>query len=97
VEGEAFMYAVVVRVTIGDADRARELLESRVVPQVSSAAGFKNGYWTWPADGAPSNGLSMVIFESEDDARAGAEIVRGIVPESVTLESVEVREVVASA
>jgi hypothetical protein len=42
------MHAVVVRVTIHDADRAREVLNSQVVQLASGAPGFKAGYWTWP-------------------------------------------------
>jgi len=39
----------------------------------------------------------MVVFESEDAATAMSERVPAIVPEAVTLEGVEVREVVAHA
>jgi hypothetical protein len=39
--------------------------------------------------------LSVVVFESEEAAKVAAENVQP--PSSVTLESVEVREVVASA
>ena len=42
------MHAVVVRVTIHDADRAREVLNSQVVQLASGAPGFTAGYWTWP-------------------------------------------------
>jgi hypothetical protein len=90
------MHAVVVRVTLNDAERARELLNSQVVPQVSRAPGFKTGHWTWPTGGA-DNGLAMVIFDSEENARAAADRVKGMVTDAVALESVEVREVVASA
>jgi hypothetical protein len=38
----------------------------------------------------------MVVFESEDAARAAADQVPQMIDESVTLENVEVREVVAS-
>ena len=87
------MYAVVVRVTINDVDKAREELRDRVVPNVSQAPGFVAGYWT----GTGGDGLSMVVFESEDAARQMADRVPQTVPEFVTLENVEVREVVASA
>lgn len=87
------MYAVVIRVTINNQEGTEERLRNDVVPQVSSAPGFQAGYWTR----ADNNGLSMVIFDSEENARAGAERVEGGVPEGVTLEGVEVREVVASA
>jgi hypothetical protein len=41
----------------------------------------------------------MVVFESEEAARAAAEGIRTspVIPETVTLESVEVREVVEQA
>jgi hypothetical protein len=94
------MHAVVVRVTIHDADRTRGTLNDQVVPQVSSAPGFKAGYWTWSGGGAEMNGLSMIIFDSEENARAAGDRISAIAsstPENVTLDGVEVREVVASA
>jgi len=66
-----------------------------VVPRVSQAPGFVAAYWTRSDDG--SNGQSMLVFESEDAARAVADRLGSNVPEGVTLESAEVREVVASA
>jgi heme-degrading monooxygenase HmoA len=91
------MHAVVVRVSIGDAEIAEKGLREKVVPAVSSAPGFVAGYWTRSDDG--SNGLSMLVFESEDAARAVAERFRGgtIIPETVTVSRVEIREVVTSA
>jgi heme-degrading monooxygenase HmoA len=92
------MHAVVVRVNIGDSDTAEEGLREQVVPRVSQAPGFVAGYWTRSDDG--SNGLSMIVFDSEDGARRAAEMIQGpeaLRPETVTLESVEVREVLANA
>ena len=57
--------------------------------------GFVAGYWTRAEDG--SNGLSMLVFESEDAARAVAGRIPGSVPDGVTFESAEVREVAANA
>jgi hypothetical protein len=99
-EKEAEMHALVVRVTIHNADRTREVLNSQVVPQVSGAPGFKTGYWTWSSGGGELNGLSMIIFDSEEDARAAGDRISAIAadaPDDVTLDGVEVREVVASA
>jgi hypothetical protein len=39
----------------------------------------------------------MVLFDSEDAANAASERVPSFIPDSVTLEGVEVREVVANA
>ena len=89
------MHAVVVRVSISDVETAQKGLEEMVVPRVSQAPGFVAGYWTRSDDG--SNGQSMLVFESEDAARTAAERLGANVPEGVTLEGSEVREVVASA
>jgi hypothetical protein len=94
------MHAVVVRVTIHNADRTREVLNSQVVPQVSGAPGFKAGYWTWSTGAGELNGLSMIVFESEENARAAGERISAIAanaPDDVTFDGAEVREVVASA
>jgi len=87
------MHAVVVRVSITEVGPALAALRDQVVPQVSQAPGFVAGYWTRKDD----TGLSMIVFESEDTARAAGERIPGTVPEGVTLQDVEVREVVAHA
>ena len=87
------MHAVVVRVSISEEGAALAALRDQVVPQVSQAPGFVAGYWTRKDD----TGLSMIVFESEDTARAAGERIPGTVPEGVTLQNVEVREVVAHA
>lgn len=89
------MHATVTRVSI-DPDRvdgAEETLREQVVPRVSQAPGFVAGYWTRKDNG----GLSMVIFEEEGQAQAASEQIRGAVPEGVSVEDIEIREVVASA
>jgi hypothetical protein len=94
------MHALVVRVTIHNEDRTREVLNNQVVPQVSSAPGFKSGYWTWSTGGGGLNGLSMIMFDSEQNARAAGEKITAIAAsatDDVTLDGTEVREVVASA
>jgi hypothetical protein len=87
------MHAVVVRVTINDSEPAERELREQVVPRVSQAPGFVSGYWT-RKDNA---GLSMILFDSEDAATRASEMIPTAVPEHVTLEGVEVREVVAQA
>jgi hypothetical protein len=89
------MHAVVVKVSISNPETARKGLDEVVVPRVSQASGFVAGYWTWSDD--KSNGQSMIVFESEDAARTVAERLHTDVPEGVTIESAEVREVVANA
>jgi hypothetical protein len=88
------MHAVVVKVTRKDIEKAEEMLRSEVVPRVSKAPGFVAGYWT----AAGSSGLSMIVFESEENARGAAAMIReNVPPDTVTLDDVEVREVIASA
>jgi hypothetical protein len=89
------MHAIAVRVSISDVESAQKMLKETVVPRVSGAPGFVAGYWTRSEDG--SNGQSMIVFESADAAQAVADRIRSEVPEGVTIESAEVREVVASA
>jgi hypothetical protein len=93
------MHALVTHVTISDADRTREMLNSQVVPGVSSAPGFQAGYWTWSTGDGELNGLAMMIFDSAESARAAGDRVRAAAESSddVTLDGVEIREVVASA
>jgi hypothetical protein len=87
------MHAVVVRVTIRDVEGATAALREEVVPQVKQAPGFVAGYWTRE----DNKGLSMIVFDSEEAARTAGERIPSGMPESVELEGVEVREVVASA
>ena len=87
------MHAVIVRVSIKDRDSADKSLREEVVPRVSQAPGFVTGYWTRKDD----TGLSMIIFNSEEEANRVSELIPSMVPETVTLEEVEVREVAAHA
>jgi hypothetical protein len=87
------MHAVVVRVTINEETAADRELREQVVPGIAQAPGFVAGYWTRK----DNTGLSMVVFESEEAANGMSERIASIVPDSVTLESVEVREVAAHA
>jgi hypothetical protein len=87
------MHAVLVRVTITDPENATSELQDKVVPTVSQAPGFVAGYWTRKDD----TGVSLVVFESEENAQAASEMIPQAVSESVELQGVEVREVVANA
>ena len=87
------MHAVVVRVKVGDPEKAQQELQTRVVPGVSQAPGFVAGYWTRK----DNEGLSMTVWESEDAARQAAERLTQTMPETVELQDYEVREVVANA
>jgi hypothetical protein len=87
------MHAVVVKVTLTDPEGAESHLREQIVPRVSQVPGFVAGYWTRKGN----TGLSMAMFESEAAANGVSEQVRSMVPAGVTVEDVEVREVVAHA
>jgi hypothetical protein len=88
------MHAVVVRVSLSDDDSASlEELRNEVVPRVTQAPGFETGYWV-RLDGEKA-GTSVIVFDSEENARNASE--RFQPPAGVTLQSMEVGEVVASA
>jgi hypothetical protein len=89
------VHAVVVNVTISDFEAGRKMLEEEVVPRVKQAPGFVAGYWTRSGD---DSGMSMLVFESEDAANGAAQFIQSQGgSDAVTLDKVEVREVVASA
>jgi len=91
------MYAAMVTVTIDDGkqDEALERLKSQVVPTVKAAPGFVAGYWLRPE---ANNGFSLVVFDTEEHARAAAPPVGVRLPDSnVTVDTVEFVEVAVSA
>jgi len=91
------MHAVVVKVSVTDGPVATEFLRETVVPGVSQAPGFVAGYWVRLEGGDEGN--SVVVFDSEEAARAAAAQIRentGSNP-GVTLKDVTVGEVVANA
>ena len=87
------MHAVIVQVTISDPEGSLAALREQVIPRASQAPGFVAAYWTRKDD----SGLSMSVWESEDAANTAREMVKSLAPAGVTVDSVEVREVVASA
>ena len=86
------MHAVLVRVTINDPEQATKRLQEDVVPRVRQAPGLVAGYWVRLDE---NRGRSIVVFESEEAAQAAADQVRAMEFEFVTLDSVDVHEVVA--
>jgi hypothetical protein len=87
------MHAVIVNVTINDPDAAERDLHEQLLPRVSQIPGFVAGYWTVKND----SGLTMMVFESEAAANGMRELVSSTVPDAMTLQDAEVRQVVAHA
>jgi hypothetical protein len=72
------MHAVLMTVEIEavEIDGAQKSLREEIIPMVSAAPGFVAGYWLEPRDG---QGVSLVVFESEEQARQTASVeFRGI-------------------
>jgi hypothetical protein len=89
------MHAVVVRVSISDFETARKGLKENVVPAVTQAPGFVAGYWTRSEDG--TNGMGIILFDSQESANAAKEPIQAGATDGVTVDNVEVREVVEHA
>jgi hypothetical protein len=94
------MYAVFTEVNADEShiEPARELLTQRAAP-MARERGAKGGFWLAPEGG---RGVSVVVFETEADARGAAAMFRvgeppmPGAPEGVTVRTVEVREVLAA-
>lgn len=92
------MHAIVGTSTI-DTSRGEEAVKmaQSILANVREAPGFVSGAFTRSADGR--GGRSMMLFESEEAARAVAANARTLMPENppVELVSLEVYEVDASS
>jgi len=86
------MHAVVTSVTIEDQDSSAQFLREQLVPRISSAPGFVAGYWVAIAE---DKGRGVIVFESEEAANAARDQIQP--PPGVTMDSIEVGEVVANA
>ena len=94
------MYAMLIEVNADEShtEAAREALPKSAVP-MTREAGAKAGYWLAPQTG---RGLAVVVFDTEDEARAvaaGIEVGRPPMPDApvgVIVKTVEMREVIAS-
>lgn len=89
------MHAVVVAVTVNDGEAATTHLRDEIVPRVSQAPGFVAGYWVRLGSG--NGGRAIIVCESEDAARDIASHIQADENTAVTIESVDVGEVVANA
>ena len=89
------MHAVIVSVTITDGETGNYISAQRGRAARQAAPGFVAGYWVRIEGG--DKGRGTIVFESEDAARAVAEQISQGPGDAVTLDSVDVGEVVESA
>jgi hypothetical protein len=90
------VHAALVTLTIdpAQAPAAASALVDNILPAVRSAPGFVAGYWLEPADG---QGFSIVLFETEGQARQTVPPVSSWEAPGVTINGVEFRRVAATA
>jgi hypothetical protein len=90
------MHAALVTLTIdpAQAPAAAAAPTNDILPRVCSAPGFAAGYWLEPVDG---KGFSMVLFETEDQARSSVPPISDWVAPGVTIDGVDVRRVAVNA
>ena len=93
------MYAIVVAVDIdaARADESKKLLDEFTIPRLKSQEGFVRGVWLRSND--QSTGRGVVIFDTEEHARASAALAEQGPPPGapVTVRSVDVFEVIGEA
>jgi hypothetical protein len=90
------MHAALVTLTVDpdQAPAAANTLVNDILPRVGSAPGFVAGYWLEPADG---QGFSIVLFETEEQARDAAPPASSWAAPGVTISEVDFRWVAATA
>jgi hypothetical protein len=88
------MHAVVIDVTFKDDVSAAQAELGQLVPQVSAAPGFVAGYWIALSQ---SKGTSVVVFESQEAAQALVQMAQSGPAMAVTMDRIEVGEVMAHA
>jgi len=85
---------VTLKIDLDQAPAAANALVNDILPRVRSAPGFVAGYWLEPADG---QGFSMILFETEEQARETAPPVSNWTAPGVTISGVDIRRVAATA
>ncbi len=85
---------VSVRVEPEARESAQAMLHEQIVPMVASTPGFIAGYWLEPMGDV---GLSVLLYETEEQARTAAPPVGPAPAPGATVENVEFRAVVANA
>ena len=83
-----------VTIEAAEIEGAQKALREEIIPMVSAAPGFVAGYWLEPRDG---QGVSLVVFETAEQARQTAPPVGASPTPGVTIAGVDFRAVAASA
>ena len=87
------MHAIVIHASISDLAEAKRGLDQDVIPMMKGAPGFLGAYFVAVDD---SHGVSIEVFETEEQARAAAP-PEGAEAPGVTLGTLQFGEVIGSA
>lgn len=89
------MHAALITVTIdpSQAPAAAAALMNDIMPRVTSAPGYRAGYWLEPDDG---HGFSFLLFETPEQAKQLAEAASEWSAPGVTVADVQIRRVAVS-
>jgi hypothetical protein len=95
-ERRGTMHAALVSLTVDpdQAAAAAATLTSDILPRIRSAPGFVAGFWLEPADG---QGFSIVLFETEKQARDATPPTSSWAAPGIAITGVEFRRVAATA
>ena len=88
------VHALVIRSTLNDFEVATSALKEVGIPRLKGAPGFVSAQWVRLDE---TTGTSMLTFESEDAARGGEQMLRENPPAGLTINSLEIGKVVATA
>ena len=90
------MHAALVSLTVDPehAPAAAATLTDDILPRIRSSPGFVAGYWLEPADG---EGFSIVLFESEEQARDATPPASSWDAPGIAITGVQLRRVAATA
>jgi hypothetical protein len=97
-KGRTMPFVLVNNVRLEDPDKAQEALRRDVIPAVKQAPGLIRG--TWCADIEQRRGISMVVFETREQAEGALQRLRSgemPIPDGVTFEQQAIYEVVGEA
>jgi hypothetical protein len=88
------MHAIVVHVTIHDQAEVKRALDQEFIPMLKGAPGFVGAYFVAVDD---THGVSIQVFETEEQAKAAAPPETGPGMGGVKLDTVQFGDVIGAA
>lgn len=88
------MHAIVFHVNIHDQAEAKRALDQEIIPMLKGAPGFVGAYFVAVDD---SHGVSIQVFETEEQAKAAAPPETGPGAGGVELDTLQFGDVIGAA